>query len=132
MRCFGVDKVGAGSRQKQAFASLRLSGALKYYLHIKDQDWPNTFEIAARRSNGYLLVVSKDKPIDAFVRADADAFREYLRARGRSSESIARNLTNIRAIINFVSKEKYSLSEILNTKSVPSSSITITSDTTTA
>ena len=73
MRCFGVDKVGAGSRQKQAFASLRLSGALKYYLHIKDQDWPNTFEIAARRSNGYLLVVSKVKPIDAFVRADADA-----------------------------------------------------------
>ena len=32
-------------------------------------------------------------------------FREYLRACGLSKDSIARNLTNIRAIINFVSKE---------------------------
>lgn len=105
LRCFGVEKVGAGSRQKQAFSGPRLSDALEYYLRIKGQDRPFTFETAARRSVSYLLVVSKDKPIDAFVRADANAFREYLRARGLSKDSIARNLTNIRAIINFVSKE---------------------------
>jgi site-specific recombinase XerC len=47
-----------------------------------------------------------DKPIDAYVRADANALREYLRGRGLSSESIGRNLTSIRAIVNFVSKEE--------------------------
>ena len=46
------------------------------------------------------------KPIDAYVRTDANALREYLRGRGLSSESIGRNLTSIRAIVNFVSKEE--------------------------
>ena len=55
---------------------------------------------------GYLLEVSTDKPIDIYVRADANALREYLRGRGLSSESIGRNLTSIRAIVNFVSKEE--------------------------
>lgn len=105
LRCFGVEKVGAVSTQKQAFSGPRLTDALEYYLRIKGQDRPYTFETAARRSVSYLLVVTKDKPIDAFVRTDANAFREYLRARGLSKDSIARNLTNIRAIINFASKE---------------------------
>ena len=55
---------------------------------------------------GYLLEVTDNKPIDAYVRADANALREYLRGRGLSSESIGRNLTSIRAIVNFVSKEE--------------------------
>ena len=53
----------------------------------------------------YLIEVADDKPIDAYVRADANALRDYLRARGLSSESIKRNLSNLRAILNFVLKE---------------------------
>ena len=52
------------------------------------------------------MEVTDDKPIDAYQRADANAFREYLRSRGLSSERIARTISNIRAIINFVSKEE--------------------------
>ena len=39
------------------------------------------------------------------MRTDANALRDYLQDRGLSSESIKRNLSNLRAIINFVSKE---------------------------
>ena len=84
----------------------QLSAALEVYLSLKGAGRPKTFEAGARRAVGYLLEVTDDKPIDAYVRADANAFREYLRSRGLSSESIGRNLTSIRAIVNFVSKEE--------------------------
>jgi integrase len=84
----------------------QLSAALEVYLSLKGAGRPKTFEAGARRAVGYLLEVTDDKPIDAYVRADANAFREYLRGRGLSSESIGRNLTSIRAIVNFVSKEE--------------------------
>jgi integrase len=84
----------------------QLSTALEVYLSLKGAGRPKTFEAGARRAVGYLLEVTDDKPIDAYVRADANALREYLRSRGLSSESIGRNLTSIRAIVNFVSKEE--------------------------
>ena len=84
----------------------QLSAALEVYLSLKGAGRPKTFEAGARRAVGYLLAVTDDKPIDAYVRADANALREYLRSRGLSSESIGRNLTSIRAIVNFVSKEE--------------------------
>ena len=84
----------------------QLSTALEVYLSLKGAGRPKTFEAGARRAVGYLLEVTDDKPIDAYVRADANALREYLRGRGLSSESIGRNLTSIRAIVNFVSKEE--------------------------
>ena len=84
----------------------QLSAALEVYLSLKGAGRPKTFETGARRAVGYLLEVTDNKPIDAYVRADANALREYLRGRGLSSESIGRNLTSIRAIVNFVSKEE--------------------------
>ena len=67
---------------------------------------PTTFETGSRRAVGYLMEVAGDKPIDLHSRSDANAFRGYLKARGLSQESISRNLTSVRAIINFVSKEE--------------------------
>jgi integrase len=64
-----------------------------------------TFAAGVHRSLRYLVEVAGDQPIDAYVRADANALRDYLRGRGLSSESIKRNLSNLRAIMNFVSKE---------------------------
>jgi len=84
----------------------QLSVALEAYLSLKGVGRPKTFETGARRAVGYLLEVTDDKPIDTYVRTDANALREHLRVRGLSSESIGRNLTSIRAIINFVSKEE--------------------------
>jgi integrase len=84
----------------------QLSKALEVYLSLKGAGRPKAFETGARRAVGYLLEVADDKPIDAYVRSDANALREYLRGRGLSSENIGRNLISIRAIVNFVSKEE--------------------------
>ncbi len=83
-----------------------LSTALETYLSLKGSpNRPKTFETSARRSIGYLLEVVDDKPIDAFERQDANALRDYLKERGMAQDSISRNFTNVKAIINFASKE---------------------------
>jgi integrase len=84
----------------------KLSAALETYLRLKGAGRPTTFETGSRRAIGYLLDVTADKPIDAFVRSEANALREYLRGRGLAQDSIARNLTSIRAVVNFVLKEE--------------------------
>ena len=85
--------------------SPRLSEATKTYVSMKGANRSKTFASGVQRSVRYLVEVAGDKPIGAFVRADANALRDYLQSRGLSSESIKRNLSNLRAIINFVSKE---------------------------
>ena len=102
---------GDGSHDMRHTASVtgvvpQLSAALEVYLSLKGAGRPKTFEAGARRAVGYLLEVTDDKPIDAYVRADANAFREYLRSRGLSSESIGRNLTSIRASLTLCPKKK--------------------------
>jgi integrase len=82
-----------------------LSEALETYLSLKGAGRSMTFETGARRSIGYLLEVTECKPIDAYQRKDANALREYLKERGLAKESVARNLTNVRAVINFVLRE---------------------------
>ena len=78
-----------------------LSEGLDTYLKLKGAGRPQTFEAGARRSIGYLLEVTDDKPLDAYDRKDANALREYLKERGLAQDSIARNFTNVRAIVNF-------------------------------
>ena len=60
----------------------RLSTALEVYLSLKGAGRPKTFEAGARRAVGYLLAVADDKPLDAYVRSDANALREHLRGPG--------------------------------------------------
>ena len=82
-----------------------LSDGLESYLELKGAGRPKTFEAGARRSIGYLLEVTDDKPLDAYDRKDANALREYLKERGLAQDSIARNFTNVRAIVNFALRE---------------------------
>ena len=105
-RVFGDGSYNQGQTHDVTGVGPQLSTALEVYLSLKGAGRPKTFEAGARRAVGYLLEVSTDKPIDTYVRADANALREYLRGRGLSSESIGRNLTSISAIVNFVSKEE--------------------------
>jgi integrase len=105
-RVFGDGSYDQGQTAGVTGVGPQLSTALEVYLSLKGAGRPKTFETGARRAVGYLLEVTADKPIDAYVRTDANALREYLRGRGLSSESIGRNLTSIRAIVNFVSKEE--------------------------
>ena len=105
-RVFGDGSHTQGHTASVTGVGPQLSAALEVYLSLKGAGRPKTFEAGARRAVGYLLEVAKDKPIDTYVRADANALREYLRGRSLASESIGRNLTSIRAIVNFVSKEE--------------------------
>jgi len=82
-----------------------LSEGLDTYLKLKGAGRPQTFEAGARRSIGYLLEVTDDKPLDAYDRKDANALREYLKERGLAQDSISRNFTNVRAIVNFALRE---------------------------
>ena len=105
-RVFGDGSHDQGQTHDVKGVGPRLSTALEVYLSLKGAGRPKTFEAGARRAVGYLLEVADDKPLDAYVRSDANALREHLRGRGLASESIGRNLTSIRAIVNFVSKEE--------------------------
>jgi integrase len=53
-----------------------------------------------------LIQICGDKRIDTVVRSDANAFRDYLKGRGLSKDSISRNFTNVTAIVNFVLREE--------------------------
>ena len=82
-----------------------LSDAAETYVSMKGPGRSVTFASGVHRSVRYLVEIAGDKAIDAYVRADANALRNYLRGRGLSAESIKRNLSNLRAVMNFVSKE---------------------------
>ena len=82
-----------------------LSVAVEIYVSMKGAGRPKTFAAGVHRSLRYLVEIAGDKPIDAYVRTDANALRDCLRGRGLSSQTIKRNLSNLRAIMNFVSKE---------------------------
>jgi integrase len=102
---FGADTNPSTSKIQAEGLGQLMSAALATYLSLKGDGRPTTFETGSRRAVGYPMEVAGDKPIDLYSRSDANAFREYLKARGLSQESISRNLTSVRAIINFVSKE---------------------------
>lgn len=105
-RLFGGGHSAPFAAEGGAFQGPLLTDALETYLSLKGAGRPSTFEAGARRSIGYLLEASENKPLDAYVRTDANALREFLKERGLAQDSISRNLTNIRAVINFVMKEQ--------------------------
>ena len=106
-RLFGtaVSKVDPTASAKDSTAPL-LTDAVETYVKLKGAGRSQTFEAGARRSTGYLIHICGDKRIDTFVRSDANAFRNYLKGRGLSKDSISRNFTNVRAIVNFVLREE--------------------------
>jgi hypothetical protein len=99
-----VSKVDPTASAKDSTAPL-LTDAVETYVKLKGAGRSQTFEAGARRSTGYLIHICGDKRIDTFVRNDANAFRDYLKGRGLSKDSISRNFTNVRAIVNFVLRE---------------------------
>ena len=104
-RIFGSEVVSSSVLNSKMGRGPKLTEGLEVYLRLKGVGRPDTFEAGARRSIGYLLEVSEDKAVDTYDRKDANALREYLKGRGLAKESIARNITNVRAVINFVLRE---------------------------
>ena len=105
-RVFGsAEQSSTADLKKPSSSAPLLSLALETYVNLKGAGRSKTFEAGARRSIGYLLEVTEDKHLDYYDRADANAFREFLKGRSLTQDSIARNITNVRAVINFALRE---------------------------
>lgn len=89
-----------------SFSSVLLSEAVGVYLGLKGKGRSITFHRAAERSCGYVIDACGDKHLEAYTRADANAFRDALIARGLSGSSITRVFGTVRAVINFAASEQ--------------------------
>jgi len=89
-----------------SFSSVLLSEAVSVYLGLKGKGRSITFHRAAERSCGYVIDACGDKHLEAYTRADANAFRDALIARGLSGSSITRVFGTVRAVINFAVSEQ--------------------------
>lgn len=87
-------------------ASVRLSEAVRIYLDLKGKDRPATFYRAAERACGYVVEACGDQYLDAYTKADANAFRDALIARGLTGSSMTRVFGTVRSVVNFAASEQ--------------------------
>jgi len=96
-------------------ASVLLSEAVSIYLNMKGQGRPVTFHRAAERSCGYVIDACGDRHLEAYTKADANAFRDALIKRGLAGSSITRVFGTVRAVVNFaISEQGLSLANPFN------------------
>lgn len=87
-------------------SSVLLSEAVGIYLQLKGNGRPVTFRRAAERACGYVIDACGDKHLDAYTKADANAFRDALIARGLAGSSMTRVFGTVRAVTNFAASEQ--------------------------
>ena len=85
---------------------VRLSEAVGIYLEQKGRGRPVTFCRAAERACGYVIDACGDKHLDIYTKADANAFRDALIARGLAGSSLTRIFGTVRAVTNFAASEQ--------------------------
>ncbi|SLN71138.1 site-specific tyrosine recombinase XerC [Roseovarius gaetbuli] len=83
-----------------------LSEAVGIYLQQKGKGRPVTFHRAAERACGYVIDACGDKHLDTYTKADANAFRDSLIARGLAGSSMTRVFGTVRAVTNFAASEQ--------------------------
>lgn len=82
-----------------------VSKAKSLYLAQVGVGRSKTFFNSVERAVSCLIECSGDKAIDAITRADVNDFRDSLIARGLASASVKRNLSTLRALVWFASRE---------------------------
>ena len=102
LRRFLIDQV---TEAKMKSSAPLLSEAKEIYLRIKGVDRPVTFSSAVERAINNLTDLIGDKPIDTYVRSDANMLRDSFFERGLSRGSVDRMFSTIRAAINFATRE---------------------------
>jgi len=100
---FLSDQVDSAIR---ASSAPTLSEAGRLYVEAKQQGRPETFHQAVDRVVSRLVALAGDKPIDTYSRDEANGLRDDMRNKGLANSSIKRSLNVIRAVVNFVSREK--------------------------
>ena len=99
-------KGSQGAETQLSDASVLLSEAVLIYLHQKGRDRPVTFHRAAERACGYVIDECGDQHLEAYTKADANAFRDALIRRGLAGSSITRVFGTVRAVTNFAASEQ--------------------------
>ncbi len=85
---------------------MTLFEAVVTYLRLKGRGRGMTFHPAAERSCGYVIDTCGDKPLTGYTKADANAFRDALIARGMAGSSITRIFGTVRSVITFAASEE--------------------------
>jgi integrase len=83
-----------------------LSEAGRLYVDAKRRGRPETFHQAVDRALSRMISLAGDKPIDTYSRDEANGLRDDMRHKGLANSSIKRSFNVIRAVVNFVSREK--------------------------
>ena len=82
-----------------------LSEALELYLRLKGTGKDKVFRRGADRNIGTVIQVLGDRPLDEYSSADAALYRDYLLNKGLTTNSVKRNFSTIRSIINLCIQE---------------------------
>jgi integrase len=82
-----------------------LSQAMHIYVQATGKDDNRRFIASTKRSVTEVVSLSGDKAISAYSRSDALKFRDALVSRGSSQATVKRNLSNVRAIWNYIARE---------------------------
>lgn len=82
-----------------------LSEALELYLRLKGVGKDKVFHRGAERNVQSVIDVLGDRPLDEYVSSDAAAYRDYLLKKGLTTNSVKRNFSTIRSIINLCIQE---------------------------
>jgi len=82
-----------------------LSEAMHLYVQATGKEGNQRFIASSERSVAKVISLSGDKAISAYNRSDALKFRDALVSRGSSQATVKRNLSNVRAIWNYIARE---------------------------
>ena len=82
-----------------------LSEALELYLRLKGVGKDKVFHRSAERNVQSVIDVLGDRPLDEYASSDAAAYRDYLLKKGLTTNSVKRNFSTIRSIINLCIQE---------------------------
>jgi len=83
-------------------SSMTLSEALKLYLRLKGANKDKVFQRGAERNIQSVIDVLGNRPVDEYMSSDAASFRDYMLKRGLTTNSVKRNFSTIRSIINHI------------------------------
>ena len=84
---------------------ITLSDALGLYLRLKGANKDKVFSRGAERNIQSVVDVLSDRPLDEYSSSDAAAYRDCLLKRGLTTNSVKRNFSTIRSVINLAIQE---------------------------
>jgi integrase len=86
-------------------SSMTLSEALELYLRLKGNNKDKIFHRGAERNMQSVIDVLGDRPVDEYASSNAASYRDYLLKKGLTTNSVKRNFSTIRSIINLCIQE---------------------------